>query len=199
MRNFRTYLAGLGSGGALIAAAIVGIIALGAIVGIDGLPTSSADDNSSAVIVQSNAPEIAAAASVGPDAAPAPDAAPGAAAAVAAATAPGAAPGAAPTGSGGSGSDDTLPTDPGDVPGGDGDGTDPPGLPEPPPPTDNGTNDVGGVVDEVDETVEDVTGIDAGLGDATKGITDILDGAVGGLTGGEGLGLDQVEIPDLNP
>ena len=194
MRNFRTYLAGLGSSGALIAAAIAGFIAVGAIVGFDALPGSSAADDSSTVMVQSNAPEIAAASAVGPGAAPAADPAPGAGAAVAAATAPAA--GAPGTGGAPSGTDD-IPVP--DVPGGDGT-TDPPGLPDPPvPPPDGGTNDVGGLVDEVDETVEDVTGINPDLGGATGGITDAVDGAVGNLTDGRGLGLDQIEIPDLQP
>jgi len=64
----------------------------------------------------------------------------------------------------------------------------------PAPAPDSGTNDIGNTVDQVDDTVTDATGIDLGLGDKTKGVTDIVDGAVGGLTGGRGLGLENVDL-----
>ena len=205
MRNLRTYLAGLGSGGAMLGAALAAFIALGAIVGFNGLPSSSADSNSKAILVQSNAPEIAAANSVGPAAAPAAAAAPGAAAAVAA--------GAGNAGNtnggttnGGPDSGDTgtedLPPDVSGVPGPEGNGNPPDngggGETVDPPPTPTGdTGDVGSVVNDVDNAVEDTTGLDLDLGGKTSGVTGAVDDVVGGLTGGQGLGLDDVQVPNL--
>jgi hypothetical protein len=188
MKTVRTYFAGLGSGGALLAAVIAGFLTLVALVAFDGLPSSSGDSDDGAVLVESNAPEIAAAAAATADGAPAatpatPATAGGGAAGAAGGDGDGA--GTAPGGGGGSG------------PGGD--GTNPSAPPPPgsgsgpapgPAPGGGGGGDVAGVVGEVDDTVTGTTGIDLGLGDKTKPITDAVDGVIDGLNG-------ELDVPDL--
>ncbi len=201
MRNLRAYLAGLGSSGAMIGAVIVGFLALGTIVGFNGLPSTSADSNSDTVLVEdSNAPEFAAAAAARPAGAPA--ATPARAAGTGTgAGGDGAAPAtAAPNDGSGPGDGQTNPGDPGD---GDPGTTDPPEPTSPPappptsPPAPTGSSDVGNLAEEANDAVTDVTGTDLNLDGATKGITDTVDNAVGGLTGGRGLGLDGVDVPKL--
>ncbi len=203
--NIRTYVAGIGSGGAMLGAALAAFVALVAIVGVNGLPTSSADSKSDAILV-SNAPEIAAASSVGPRAAPAATPAPGAAAAAAA-------------GGGAGGSGGTA--------GGTGGGTNNGGgerlrygacQPSPTSPAASATATTAArrprprrhrhrrraaqatssnVVNQVDQAVTDATGVNLDLSGKTSGVTGAVDDAVGGVTGGKGLGLGQVDVPDL--
>lgn len=198
MRNLRTYLAGLGSSGAIIGAVVAGFLALGTIVGFNGLPSTSSDSNSDAVLVEdSNAPEFAAVAAARPSGAPAANPARGGA------NAAGGGDGGAAAGSGPSSGDGTSgqgPTDGGaDGPDGGNPGTTPPTEPTTPTPAPTPTSggDAGHLVDEVDSAVNDVTGTDLNLGGATQGATDVVDNAVGGLTGGRGLGLDNVDVPKL--
>jgi hypothetical protein len=205
MRNLRTYLAGLGSGGAMLGAAVAAFIALGAIVGFDGLPSSSADSDSSAILVQSNAPEIAAANSVGPAAAPAAVAAAGAGAAAAgtgggATGGPGAVNNGGNTNNGDTTGDDSGLPPPTPPAGGDNGPPDDGGGGEPidPPPTPApSSGPVGNAVDQVDGAVQDTTGLDLDLGGKTGAVTGAVDGVVGGLTGGQNLGLDDVKLPTL--
>jgi hypothetical protein len=56
MTHLRTYIAGLGSGGALIAAVIVALIALGGVVAVEGLPDSSHSASAEDVLVQNEVP-----------------------------------------------------------------------------------------------------------------------------------------------
>lgn len=194
MKTIRTYVAGLGSGGALLAAVVIGFVGLGAIVAFDGLPSTSASSDDATVIAESSAPETAAVAAAAPASAPA--AAP---TAPAAAGVPGA-PGGGGTGGGGSaGGPDGAP---GAGP------PEPPGTPPPTEPTQPGgpapapadpAGAVTGVIDAVDGTVEGTTGVDPDLGGKTGPITDILDEAVKELPGGRGLGLEKAELPGLQP
>jgi hypothetical protein len=56
MNHLRTYIAGLGSGGALVAAVIVALIALGGVVAVEGLPDSSHPASAEDVLVQNEVP-----------------------------------------------------------------------------------------------------------------------------------------------
>lgn len=179
-------MAGFGSGGALLGAVLAGFVAVGALVAFNDLPSSSASTGGETILVDTtNAPEAAAVAATGPAGAPGPTA-PAAAAAVAAlpVAAP-LAPGSVPGLIRGGGPDRP------DVPG-PGPGPLPPPPPEPPAPT---VGDLGNTVNQVNDTVEGATGIDLDLGGKTGGITGGLDEVIRGITGGRGLGLDQLELP----
>lgn len=190
MHRLRTYIAGMGSGGAILGAIALAFVVLGAALATDGLPIGSAESSDAAVQVDSNAPEAAAAAAALAALAPAADAAVPATAAGATpgTTGPGTTAGTVPGGPGES-------LDPGALPGGPGDG--PPTEPPPEPPG-QPTGDVAGVVDELDETVQGATGVDLGLGALTEPATGILDTTVKGLNGGKPLGLGDAEVPQLS-
>jgi hypothetical protein len=185
VHRVRTYIAGIGSSGAILCAIAAAFVVLGAIVSTEGLPIGSAQSSDAAVQVDSNAPEAAAAAATLASLAPADDPAPTAAAgpgggAGAAAGAPGSAP------AGG----ETL--DPGTLPDGTvdpGDPTDPvdPSPPVSPPPTPGGGG-VSGIVDNVDQSIENATGINPGLGDLTGPATGAVDQTLDNLQGGKPLG-----------
>ncbi len=53
------------------------------------------------------------------------------------------------------------------------------------------------VVNQVDQAVTDATGVNLDLSGKTSGVTGAVDNAVGGVTGGKGLGLGQLDVPDL--
>jgi|SRR5215211_2001535 len=209
--HLRSYLAGTGATGALIAGAVIVFLSLATYVAFNGLPFGGTGDNSgtSYLGVQTNGTPTAAAAALG--------AAPGA---VAAAPVPGAAigaggPSATLTGGGGAGgfltggSGDggfTLPGDgttpPGSVPPG-ADPTDPCSTCTPPPDSDGiagntlnqvddtaGTNlsdgPVGGVAGTVDDTVNDtVNGVGDKIGQPGLGdkVTGDVNDTVDGVVG----------------
>lgn len=203
MRSTRTYIAGLGSSGALLAAVFAGFLGLGAIVAFDGLPGSSASSDDAPVIAQSRAPEIAAVSAAAPAAAApaaAPTPLPAAAVAAPGSTSPPAG-GPSPSSPGAPGTPDGSdgPGNPGDP--GNPDAPPPQAPPQappaPPPAAPVPTGDVSHLVNEIDETVTGVTGLDLDLGGKTKPITDILDNTVNALTGGRGLGLGNLNLPDL--
>ncbi len=190
MRTIRTNIAGLGSAGSLLGAVIVAFVAVGAIVAFDGLPSATAGSDAGTVVVDNtNAPEIAAASAAGPGSA-APSATPLAApASLAAPDAAGAGTGSSP----GSGQNGNPPPGqpPGEPP------VDPPVDPPVPPPDSVPVGDTAGAVNEVNDTVKGATGIDLGLGDTTKGLTDVIDGTIKDITGGRGLGVGKTNLPDL--
>lgn len=190
MHRLRTYIAGMGSGGAILGAIALAFVVLGAALATDGLPIGSAESSDDAVQVDSNAPEAAAAAAALASLAPAADAA---VPATAAGGTPGTAGAGTPAGTVPGGPGESL--DPGALPGGPDDA--PPTEPPPVPPAEP-TGDVAGLVDEVDETVQGATGIDLGLGAVTEPATGILDKAVKGLNGGRPLGLGVAELPQLS-
>lgn len=51
------------------------------------------------------------------------------------------------------------------------------------------------MVGETDNTVKDATGLDLGVEEKTKPITDVRDDTLKGLGGGTGLGLGNVKLP----
>ena len=189
MHRFRTYIAGIGSSGAILSAIAVAFLALGAIVSTDGLPIGSAESSDAAVEVDSSAPEAAAAAAALASLAPAADPAAAAPAAGAGGTR-GGGPAAVGAPTGGGPGTAPGPTDfgPGNPP------VTPPTDP-PPPVAPAPTGDTAGLVGEVDETVRGATGVDLGLGQLAKPATDILDKTVQGLNGGRPLGLGEVDLP----
>jgi hypothetical protein len=163
-RNVRAYLAGTGATGALVAGAIVAFLGVAALFAFNGLPGDSgpSEDDSLFVGAGGGAPAAAATAvgaapgAVAATPAPIP---PAATAAILADIGPG---GGGPGGPG-------LPGDPGTV------GT-PTGLPAgggsplaPAP-----TSPVGGLVDGVDQTTNDL-GLGGGLGPGTQPLTDPVD------------------------
>jgi hypothetical protein len=188
MQRLRTYITGLGSSGALLAAAIVAFLAVGALVAIDGMPGSSADATDRSILVDTDAPEAAAAAAILGAAPPA--ARPDRAAAEAAAGPGGSGPGGAAGSFSGSGSEGNAGSGSGDgtgiVPGDSGAGPAPGPAPGagPSPAPGGGPASTGDLVGEVDRAVGGATGLDLGLGEKTKPITDSVDKAVEGLTGG---------------
>ena len=54
MPDLRTYIAGIGTSGALIAAVLVAFLALGGIVAINGLPESSDPASGGSVLVEAD-------------------------------------------------------------------------------------------------------------------------------------------------
>lgn len=194
MHRLRSYIAGIGSSGAILSAIAVAFLALGAIVSTDGLPIGSADSSDAAVEVDSSAPEAAAAAAAFASLAPATDAATAAPGAGGPATAGGGPAGPGPTGGGVDTGAPTVPTDPGG-PGPGGPPVSPPPATPPSVPPPAPTGDAAGLVGEVDETVTAATGIDLRLDQVTKPATGLLDKTVQGLNGGRPLGLGAVELP----
>ena len=195
MRSVRTYLAGLGSGGAMLAAVAAGFLTLGTLVSFEGLPGSSSRSDEGVVIAQSKAPEIAAVAAAAPGAAPA--AGPGFSTLAAAERRRRA----------GRRRLRTSPQALVQVP-----------IPRPIPirpvpiPRPIPIRPVlilrrprpatwPALWRRSTTPSPGATGIDLGLPDKTKPITDILDNTVGGVTGGRGLGLkpDLPDLPKLTP
>jgi hypothetical protein len=165
-RNIRTYLAGTGASGALVAAAVVAFLTVGALFAFDGMPGDPAPSEGGSVFVGQGAPAAAATAVAGAPgavaAAPAPLPPAAADALLAAAGPDGGLPPGAPAGPGApttEGGTTLVPTaEPGDAP---------------PAPTSTSQGPVGGLV----EGVGQATG-DPGLGQATKPITDPVDQAL---------------------
>ncbi len=181
-RNIRTYLAGTGASGALVAAAVVAFLTVGALFAFDGMPGDPAPSEEGSVFVGQSAPGAAATAVADAPGAVADAPAPLPPAAVdalfAAAGPDGGLPPGAPAGPG-------APTTDGGTILGTGTGD----APAAPTPTSQGT--VGGLVDGVGQA----TG-NPDLGEATKPITDpvgqvldqtgvggTVDQAVGGVNG----------------
>lgn len=208
-RDFRTLLPGLGTGGVLVALVVVAFVGLAGFVAFNGMPQRSSEASQSETLIPSTAPEVAATLAIdagAPADTPA-DVPAGAAAAAAAADPATAAPGAATPGGGnpatGGGGD-------GDAPPGIGTGLPPVSGSPPASPADPAPapveGGVGGVVQEVDDTVAGATGINPGLGGITKPITDPIDDTINGVTGDLGLGevvppvdLPDVKVPGLSP
>ena len=162
-RNIRTYLAGTGASGALVAAAVVAFLTVGALFAFDGMPGDAPPSEEGSVFVGQGAPGAAASAVAGAPGAVADAPAPLPQAAVdallAAAGPDGGLPAGAPAGPG-------APTTDGGTILGPGTGTG--SAPAAPTPTSQGTT--GGLVDGVGQS----TG-NPGLGQATKPITDPVD------------------------
>jgi hypothetical protein len=208
MNHLRTYIAGLGSGGALVAAVIVALIALGGVVAVEGLPDSSHPASAEDVLVQnevpgtdvSNAPSIASGAQgrgrgrigenggKGPAKSDSRDGGPSFGD-TSVASAPQPLP--APSGSGGV----PAPTPPLVEPPSSPPHHPPhhnPAAPQPPPPsplpvpvpTHDGP--IGGLVGVVNETVRGATGIDPNLPGTIAPVTTPIDDIIGGLTSGQG-------------
>ena len=179
MGPVRTYLASFASGGALLAAAVAGLVTVAALVAFDGLPTSSNRSDDSAVLVESSAPEIAAVAATARAASPA----------ASPAVLPDAGPSPDPTG---------APERGGDANPGSGGPTIPaaptsPGTPVVPPAGKPGpiASQISGVIGQIEDAVGDAGGPDLGLGTKTRPLTEMLDETAGTLTdaGPGGLGL----------
>lgn len=205
MKDLRTYLTGIGSSGALLAAVVVAFATLAGIVAFKGTPSSTeprvsgsdvyvrADPSRTVPPARSGRPS-GRAASKGAAPARRPDRAPGPAASSSAGSAaptPVAEPVVPATGGPAPVAPDqpSPPPDPSPpVP--------PPPAPPPPTPIPSGNGDLSNLVNEVDETVAGATGIDPALGSTTKPITDPIDGAIGSLTGGHGLGVGDIDLPD---
>lgn len=186
MRTARTYLAGIGSGSSLLAAAVAAFVAVGTVVTFEGLPGSSVEADAGSVVVQATgAPESAAAAAgsaiAGDGDAPT--------AAASAATDPGAAPAAEPTPVANDGEPD-APGVPAPAPGGE--------TSNPAPPAQSpGGGGIRGIVDEIDRTVDGTTGAVLDLGQRTRDLTDALDGLVEDVTGCNCVLPDGINLPDL--
>lgn len=184
MHRVRTYIAGIGSSGAILGAIAAAFVVLGAIVSTDGLPIGSAQSGNAAVQVDSNAPEAAAAAatlaSLGPADTPAPT--PAAASGGGGGTGPGAGTASSPAGG--------PPLDPGSLPDGTVGPTGPttPVDPAPPTPPPTSGGGVSGIVDQVDQRVEGLTGVNPGLGDLTAPATGAVDHTLGNLHDSGALG-----------
>lgn len=181
--NLRTYLAGTGATGALIAGAIVAFLSVGAIVAFDGFPLGGDDAEGSLSLAEQpggEAPEAAAAALAATPGAVADSPAGGT---VIAAILPG---GIAigPGGPIGPGGNTTTGTGTG---GGDNPNT--PTTPGTP-----GGGPVSGLVEDVDETTSGL-GL-PGLGPATKPLTDAVDNTVGNTLNQVGGALGQPNLGD---
>ena len=191
-RNVRAYFAGGAASTALVAGAVILFGSLAAYVAFEGLPIAGDDAEAGTVVVgdRAGAPERAAAEV---------RAAPGAVARKpasstvvrpapiltglggAVARGAGAAPGGEPTvaGPAGAGSADPAAAGaPTSVPTAAADGSAPAPAPTAPAPETESSGPVGGVVDDVESTTDQA--VDVPLGDATQGVTDTVDQAVGG-------------------
>lgn len=198
--DLRALLPGLGTGAVIVAAAVLAFATIGGFVAFDG-DTQRSDRASESEIDVSTGPEISSASAAGDSSA-----------GERRASADGA--GIAARVSGGNPaaviplSPDTPSPGPGD-PGPEPNPPEPPEgpQPEPPPaptppvpvPSEGSEGSLGAVIGEVDEAIQGATGIDPGLGDATGPITKPVDDAIGAVTGGQGLGLSQVELPAVPP
>lgn len=189
--NLRAYLAGGGATAALVAAAVVVFVSVAAFVGFNGLPFGSDESPESTVVVTSGAP-LAAATAAAPtaDAVAARPARPSdaAAAEIIAALPPGAAPPSGSARGGGSGTDTPTTGD------GTGPGPAPPVDPPGPGPGTAGPGPLGNAVGGVEDTVNDLSGLDLPLGDLTDDVTKPLDEAVNGTLNGAGglLGANKL-------
>lgn len=159
MNPLRSYIAGLGSGGALIAAVVVALVSLGGVVAVEGLPGSSKSASAQNVLVKN---EMAA---LDDDA-------------IRATAPPSRVPSLIPP----PGAPHTFPpanpphhNPPNHQP------TPPPAVPTPIP-THQGP--VGGLVVVVNETVHGATGVDPHLPGAIAPVTNPIDEVIAGLTGG---------------
>lgn len=221
MSQFRTNIAALGSGGALIAAVIVALIALGGVVAVEGLPNSSNRASEGDVEVQAAVPETAAAARLasnaleaglapGPPAAKDADHAPQVPGRGHAGFAPGGTRGGTPQPLPPIAGLDGPPTLTPPLPGPPGPphsppphhppghAPPPPPLPGAPAPVPNLLGAFGGLVSHLDETVHGVTGLSPGLPGTLSPITDPIDGTIGGHTGGNGSGPGATpQIPSI--
>jgi hypothetical protein len=175
--NLRTYLAGTGATGALIAGAFVAFLGVGALVAFDGLPLGGDGADGTVSLAERPgglAPESAASALAAASDAVASEPAGGS---VLAAT-----PSADGAASGGSGGDATAPTAPtGDGPG----GPIPPAAPAP----GDGTV-VSGAIADVDEGLGDA-GVESGLSDAAQPLSREVDRALENVLEGAGDALGQ--------
>ena len=178
MDRLKTYTAGLGATAALLGAGVVVFVALAALVATGSLPGGPDGVAGGRVIAATSAPEAAAAAALGrrsrPGAVQAPTAASGTPAA------PGSGRGSTSGAGPGSGTPPAgAPSAPPSA--GTGPGTAPSAIaPSPPAPAGGGPRGTtGSIVDQIDETVREVTGVDPGLSEAAKPITDIVDGGLG--------------------
>jgi hypothetical protein len=164
-RNIRSYLAGTGASGALVAAAVVAFLTVGALFAFEGMPGDEAPSQEDSVFVGSGAPGAAAAAVAGASGAVAATPAPlppAALDALLAATGPdGALPPGAPAGPGAPTTDGGVVVVPGT------------GTPTAPAPTTTSPGTVGSIVEGVDQA----TG-NNGLGEATQPLTDPVDEAL---------------------
>lgn len=182
MTGIRSYLAGTGAGGSLLAAALVAFVSVTAFVAFDGVPIGSGEDGAETVSIDGPAaaaataaaaagpPATVAATPAGPAAAAAAPGAPGPGPGATADGAPGGGPGAAPGAGAPGGGSATA----GDVPA--------PGGAAPPAPAANPVDDV---VAGVDQTVQGATGVNPNLGGATKPITGAVDDVLQGVTGND--------------
>jgi hypothetical protein len=166
-RSIRTFLAGTGASGALVAAAVVAFLTIGALFAFEGLPGGSEPAEEDSVFVGAGAPGAAADAVGGAGDAIADDPVSLPPAAVAALRAAGGAGGA-----GGAGLPPGAPA-PGS-PAAPGTPTAPGATPAAPAPTAGPTSTPQGSVGEVVEGVDQATG-DNGLDDATSPITAPID------------------------
>lgn len=200
MESLRNYLAGLGLGGLLIAAAAVVFLGVAGVLGFGSLPGHSDDAGSRETVVQSvRGPESASRGGTRPGSAGdrrprSPPAGGDSRGDRSGARSDGG------DGAGAGGSSDGVPpapptepppADPGPAP----DPPPPPSAPEPPepappPPADDG--ELGGIIDGLDETIGGVAGLDPGLGELTQPFVDPLDETVDAVTGGAGTGLDRL-------
>ena len=169
-RNIRSYLAGTGASGALVAASVVAFLTVGALFAVDGMPGDSPTSQGDSVFVGPAAPGAAAAdvgAAPGAVAATPSSLPPSAVAALLAAAGPdGGLPAGAPQGPGAPTTDDGTTLIP---------GTTAPGTPAPAP-TSAGTPSSGTLGDIVDN-VGNSTG-NSGLGQATGPVTGPVDQAL---------------------
>lgn len=171
LTTIRSYLAGTGASGSLVAAAVVAMLSVAAFVSFDELPFGTSERDASLVELETDA-------AVGPQ--PASAAVGGAGEAVAAIPASGAA---------GPGTGARASSRKPGGPGRDRDDRDPrprcPSCPrvvtDPPPPP--GGNPVNHVLGDVDRAARDRLGMDPGLRKKTKRITDALDGVLKKTTG----------------
>ena len=215
MTHLRAYIAGLGSGGALLAAVIIALIALGGVVAVETLPDSSRSASADDVLVQSGAPGTGESAETSSgSAAQARDRGRGHGNAGGGARdhrdhRSGAVHGGAPGFDGEAvGSPQPLPptSPPSDLPTltpppSDEDPPQPPEDPHPNPPdpkppkppkspvpvpVPSGQGPVGGLVGVVNETVRGAGGTDPHLPGTITPITNPIDEIIGGLTGGKG-------------
>lgn len=204
-RDLRTLLPGLGTGVVIVAAVVLAFATIGAFVAFDGT-TQRSDRAGQSEIVISDAP-AAAVPALNRAEAPAADRGPASPiASASAADAPGA--GALPADAPALVGDGARPDEP---TGGPDPGPNPPDAPAPPSsapppnapapsqpvPSGGIVGDIGSIVGEVDDTIKGATGIDPGLGRATAPITKPVDDVVAGATAGQGLGLDDVQLPHV--
>jgi hypothetical protein len=182
MTGIRSYLAGTGASGSLLAAMLVAFVAVTAFVAFDGVPIGSDGDDAGTISLEGpSAAAAAAAAGVGaPATVAAAPAGPGAggpgAPGIAGAGGPGA-------GAGGGAAGAPAPGTPGGGTPIGGPGTQAPVTP----PAGGGapTNPVDNAVAGVDTSVQNATGVNPNLGGATKPITSAVDQALQDATGND--------------